>query len=53
MIIPALGSILLLVAIVIAVISPDNYWLYMLIGGIGVGILLGSLLAQRSGKKLS
>jgi hypothetical protein len=50
-IIPALGIIFLLVAIVIAVFSPDNYWLYMIVGGIGVGILIGDFLLQRARRR--
>jgi hypothetical protein len=53
LIMPALGTILLLVGIVIAIMSPDNSWLYMLIGGMGIGIFLGSLLPQRTRKRLS
>jgi hypothetical protein len=53
LLIPAIGIVLLLIALAIGTLSPNNYWLYMLIGGIGVGILVGSLLAQRSRKKLN
>ena len=51
--IPALGLLFLLIAIGIAVMSTDQYWLYMLIGGMSVGILLGSLFSQRGRKRLS
>ena len=51
LIVPALGIILLLAAIVIALFSPDNYWLYMIVGGIGVGILVGDFLLQRARKR--
>ena len=52
LIIPAIGAILLLIAIVIAIIAPSTFWLYMLIGGMGIGILLGSLLPQISKRRL-
>jgi hypothetical protein len=53
LVIPAIGAILLLIAIVVAITSPNNVWLYMLIGGIGIGILLGSLLPQRTRRRSS
>jgi hypothetical protein len=53
LIIPAIGLLLLLIAIGIAVISSDQYWLYMLIGGTSIGILLGSFLSERTRKRLS
>jgi len=53
LIIPVLGLLLLLVAIGVAVISSDQYWLYMLIGGISIGILLGNFISQRTRKRLS
>lgn len=53
LIIPALGIILLLAAVVMAIVSPNNYLLYMIVGGISIGILLGNFLSQRARKRLS